>query len=145
LLETIRDNILSNAYRRLEILHLGRAEDWIVFEDEPKYLEVENLKYGRLDSDYKIFSWIPEKIYQFKNRKIDYNDFDGIIYNLPVFSEIENYSNAYNHRDKRSFSYMRTKLNDGLISKTNVLLDDSSDLDFFAPIFLGDFQLAAKK
>jgi len=138
-LETIYENIL-NPFNRLEVLHLGRAEDWIVFEDLPKLIEVESLNYGRYDKDYKYYFWIPESIYQFDNKSINYDNFNGLIYNLPVFSEIENYQDTFNKNGKRKFTYVKTKLNDGKISKTNILLDTSSDLKTPIPIFLGDFK-----
>jgi CRISPR-associated protein Cas5t len=138
-LETIRDNILNPA-KRLEILHLGRAEDWIVFEGLPELIDISKLKYGRYDKDYKHFFWIPEKIFQFDNKTINYFDLPGLIYNLPVFSEIENYHNTLNKNGKRQFSFIKAKLNDGKIYKTNILLDSDPQLIFPIPIFLGDFQ-----
>ncbi len=58
-------NIFRNPEKRLYPLHLGRAEDWIVFNGEPedaiKIIEINEEKepiYGRLkDYDY---SWIPD-------------------------------------------------------------------------------------
>lgn len=138
-LEILKDNIL-NPVNRLEILHLGRAEDWIVFDGLPKLISVNELKYGRYDGNYKYFFWIPEKIFQFDSRFLNYEDFAGLIYNLPVFSEIENYENTFNKNGKRKFSYIKTKLIDGEVAKTNVLVDFDPELPNPVPIFLGDLK-----
>ncbi|MGB9665338.1 MAG: type I-B CRISPR-associated protein Cas5b [Ignavibacteria bacterium] len=138
-LELIKENIL-NPVQRLEVLHLGRAEDWIVFDGLPKLIDIDELKYGRFDGNYKLYFWIPEKIFQFDSRFINYNDFTGLIYNLPVFSEIENYENTFNKNGRRKFSYIKTKLNNGEITKTNILVDLDSDLPKPIPIFFGDLQ-----
>lgn len=127
---------IRNPSNRLEVLHLGRAEDWIVFADLPVLLDESKIVYKRQDKDYKHFFWIAEKIFPFAYAQIDYNDFDGIIYNLPVYSEIENYQNTMNKNGKRKFIFMRTKLNDGIITKAKILLDTELGM----PIFLGDFQ-----
>lgn len=139
ILETIKEKIL-NPIDRLEVLHLGRAEDWIVFEDLPQLIDVSELAYKRIDTNYEIFFWIPERIFQINDELIDYNQFQGLIYNLPVFFEIENYQTTFNKNGKRKFSYIRAKLNDGKIYKTNILLDLNSGFPKPMPIFLGDLQ-----
>lgn len=129
--------VLSNPKDRLEILHLGRAEDWIVFEEEPKLIAEENLMYERRDANYKHFFWIPEK-FRIKNGngwEIKNSDnFEGLLYNLPTFATIENYENTFNRHGKRHFDYVRTKLNDGLIKEEKILFDNETKL----PIFLGE-------
>lgn len=134
-LQKINEAIL-NPSNRLEVLHLGRSEDWIVFIDLPAFLDENKIVYKRKDSDYKHFFWIPEKIFPLNSYKINYDDFDGIVYNLPYFSEIENYQNTFNKNGKRKFTYIQTKLNDGKITRAKILLDTEIGL----PIFLGDFQ-----
>jgi CRISPR-associated protein Cas5t len=138
-LETIKENIL-NPVNRLEVLHLGRAEDWIVFDDLPRLIDINDLKYGRFDKNYKLFFWIPEKLFRLDTKTLRYEDFSGLIFNLPVFSEIENYESTFNKNGKRRFSYIKAKLNDGEISGTNILIDADSDLPQSIPIFLGDLQ-----
>ncbi|HGJ64392.1 TPA: type I-B CRISPR-associated protein Cas5 [bacterium] len=130
----IKDGI-CNPQKRLEILHLGRAEDWIVIEEEPKLLNIDNFECKQRDADYKHFFWIPEKIFQMNNHQINVEKIDGLLYNLPTFCEIENYQNTFNRHGARRFEYIRTKLNDGKIKETELLLDKKLKL----PIFLGDF------
>lgn len=125
---------ISNPSNRLEILHLGRAEDWIVLEKEPEFLDIENFEHKRWDKDYKHFFWIPEKIFPLNEWQIDYQKFDGLLYNIPTFCEIEDYQNTFNRHGARRFDHIRTKLNDGKIKETQVVLDKELQL----PIFLGD-------
>ncbi|MCX7611578.1 MAG: type I-B CRISPR-associated protein Cas5b [Ignavibacterium sp.] len=124
---------ILNPKDRLEVLHLGRAEDWIVFIDLPKFLE-DNIEISERGKHFHQFIWIPEKVYQSEKIEFDFNKFDGIYYNLPTFAEIENYQNTFDKNGKRYFKYMRTKLNDGKISQTKFLIDKELEL----PIFLGD-------
>ncbi|MEG8946944.1 CRISPR-associated protein Cas5 [Rosettibacter firmus] len=132
----IYENLLEPK-NRLEILHLGRAEDWIILKDKPVFLNESDLSFKRLDRNYGYFFWIPEKIYSFDSYTIDFNNLDGLLFNIPVFSKIENYHQTFNRNGKRTFiKYMRTKLNDGKILNVNLLLDKKLCL----PIFLGDFQ-----
>lgn len=126
---------ICNPKNRLEVLHLGRAEDWIVFENEPELLSIDNFEFKRRDADYKYFFWIPEKIFQIDNYEIDYQKFDGLLYNLPTFYEIDNYQTTFNRYGERKFDYIRTKLNDGKIKEALLMLDKELKL----PIFLGDF------
>ncbi len=127
---------IRNPSNRLEVLHLGRSEDWIVFIDLPVFLDESKIAFRRDDKNYKHFFWIPEKIFQLNSYQINFDNFDGITYNLPVFSKIENYQNTFNKNGKRKFTFVRTKLNDGVIIKTKILLD----IEIGLPIFLGDFQ-----
>ncbi len=134
-LQKIYNNIL-NPQTRLEVLHLGRAEDWIIIKELPKFLDLNDLNYRRLDKNFGYFFWIPEKIYHYNSYSINFNDFEGIMYNLPVFSIIENYQESFNRGGKRIFQYIRTKLNEGKIINTMILIDK----ELMIPIFLGDFQ-----
>jgi CRISPR-associated protein Cas5t len=136
ILEEIKNN-LSNPINRLEIIHLGRAEDWIVYEDEPKIIEEKQLSYYEFGGNFNHFFWIPENFYTKENGNwIPRNNesFEGLLYNLPTFSEVEGYEDNYNRHGKRSFQYIRTKLNDGLIVGQKLMMDEELNL----PIFLGE-------
>lgn len=127
---------LANPVNRLEILHLGRAEDWIVLEEEPRIIDEACLEYKRRDANYEHFFWIPNKFFV-KNgdgwKPEDNDNFAGLLYNLPTFVSIENYNQTFNRHGKRDFQYVRTKLNDGLIKEQKILFDTEAEL----PIFLG--------
>ncbi|MFA3783389.1 type I-B CRISPR-associated protein Cas5b [Melioribacteraceae bacterium 4301-Me] len=128
---------ISNPINRLEILHLGRAEDWIILEEEPKLLEDSQLAYEQHGGNFKHFFWIPQNFYVLENEswKLVSNDsFEGLLYNLPTFSSIEGYEENFNRHGKRTFEYVRTKLNDGLIIGQKLMIDKELNL----PIFLGD-------
>lgn len=131
---------LSNPINRLEILHLGRAEDWIVLEEEPKLIDDSQIIYERYGGNFNHFFWIPQKFYVRENENWnpisddEFDNFDGLMYNLPTFSTIEGYEKNYNRHGKRTFQYVRTKLNDGLIIGQKLMIDKELNL----PIFLGD-------
>lgn len=128
---------LSNPINRLEIIHLGRAEDWIVLEEEPQLLQESQLCYKALGGNFKHFFWIPQQFYINENdnwHKINNDNFEGLLYNLPTFSKVEGYEENYNRHGKRTFKYVRTKLNDGLIIGQKLMIDKELNL----PIFLGD-------
>lgn len=128
---------LSNPINRLEILHIGRAEDWIVLEEEPKLLNDSQISYEQHGGNFKHFFWIPQNFYVHVNESweiVNNDNFDGLLYNLPTFSTIEGYEENYNRHGKRTFEYVRTKLNDGLIIGQKLMIDKELNL----PIFLGD-------
>lgn len=136
LLKRISNNI-SNPINRLEILHLGRAEDWIVLEEEPRLLKDSQIAYELHGGNFKHFFWIPQNFYVREDdtwKSISNDKFDGLLYNLPTFSAIEGYDENFNRHGKRTFEYVRTKLNDGLIIGQKLMID--KELNF--PIFLGD-------
>lgn len=126
---------ILNPQSRLEVLHLGRAEDWIVFKNLPKFLNEGDIELRNVGKNFKHFFWIPERIFPFLNAQLDFNKYEGIYYNLPYFFEIENYQNSLNKNGKRTFYYIKTKLNEGKISQVDFILDKELEL----PIFLGDF------
>ena len=68
---------------RTSVLHLGRAEDWIVFEEEPKNVE--------LMPDFcltlKYFTWLPEKEFLL----------------LPSNQEIQSYETLFNRLNANVF------------------------------------------
>jgi CRISPR-associated protein Cas5t len=131
-------NALENPRNRLEILHIGRAEDWIVLDQKPVIINQDRLQIKRRDANYKHFFWIPEVAY-LGDLKLDhpfnFNQFDGLLYNIPSFWEVSGFDETLSRHGERVFDYARTKLNDGLL-KENVLLLDTED-NF--PIFLADF------
>lgn len=135
-IEKIQKELL-NPEKRLEILHIGRAEDWIVLEEKPKLLDYSQIVYEHHGGNFKHFFWIPQKFYVRENEawKLERNNrYEGLLYNLPTFSTIEGYEENYNRHGKRTFEYVRTKLNDGLIIGQQLMID--KELNF--PIFLGD-------
>lgn len=129
---------LTNPTNRLQVLHIGRAEDWIVYKNEPKILDENNdFIVARRDANYKHFFWIPENIHQINNSpEIDFNKIDGNLYRLTTFSSIENYEKHHNHTGRRIYKYINAKLNDGKIYGYKLLLDKELNL----PMFLGDLQ-----
>jgi len=124
---------LEDPKDRLQPIHIGRAEDWIVYQ-KIKILEDGDLEYKRQDGQYKHFFWIPERILTFNSDKIDWSEFDGIYYNLTTFSTIENYENYFNHTGKRKYKFIKAKLNDGKIINTRCYFDKEMNI----PVFLGD-------
>ena len=135
ILEKIKDNLI-NPINRLEILHIGRAEDWIVFEDKPKILSDSDYEFVSHGGNYEYFFWIPQKFYiaapNWNNKAND--NYEGLLYNVPTFSKIEGYEDNFNRHGKRNFEYVRTKLNDGMIVGQELMIDKELQL----PIFLGE-------
>jgi len=128
---------LINPTNRLQVLHLGRAEDWIVYKSEPKILDNSELEKKRRDANYGYFFWIPEKILKINNvPEIDFGQIDGNLFRLTTFSEIEGYNEHHNHTGKRKYRYIKAKLSDGKIFGQNLLIDKELSL----PIFLGDLK-----
>lgn len=83
-------NAFENPETRLSTVHLGRSEDWVVFEEITYPVEI-NKKRAVTHIDY--FTWIP--IYEFANKDfIDesyadfFNKLNGNIFRLPLFYEI---------------------------------------------------------
>ncbi len=136
-LKTIKEN-LENPINRLEILHLGRAEDWIVFEEISDVFDIDDeskVKFCRRDADYKHFFWIPESVVTANGNSEEYfKSMDGLLYQLPTFCTIDGYSETYNRHGRRNFDYIKTKLNDGLLVNKEFFYDREANI----PIFLGD-------
>lgn len=133
-LNSLKENLI-NPRERLQVMHIGRAEDWIIYKDEPKVLNNSELIAQRKDADYGLFFWIPEKIYKiYDSPQIDFNEFNGNFYILSSFSQIENYEKHHNHTGKRVYKNIKTKLSDGKIFGYKLLLDKELNI----PIFLGD-------
>jgi CRISPR-associated protein Cas5t len=136
-LQEIRSS-LENPIHRLEILHLGRAEDWIVVEELSPVIEVEQLSIKRVDANFRHFFWIPEKMYSFKSnhRQTDFDQFEGLSYKLPTFWNIEKYKETLNRHGRRIFDHIKVKLSDGLLTKKYFCFDE----EFQLPVFLADFE-----
>ncbi|MGC9093867.1 MAG: type I-B CRISPR-associated protein Cas5b [Bacteroidota bacterium] len=134
-LEKIRSS-LENPVRRLEILHLGRAEDWIVIEELSEVLELSNFEICRVDADFRHFFWIPERLYlpEAKDGASNFNEYEGLLYRLPTFWTVEDYATTRNRHGRRIFEYMTVKLSDGLLKEKKFLFDEECAL----PVFLAN-------
>lgn len=135
-LECIRSS-LENPVHRLEILHLGRAEDWIVIEELSEVIDLSHFPIKRVDGDFQYFFWIPEKAFASDSGgDMAFSRFEGLLYNLPTFWTVRDFEETLNRHGQRIFEYMRAKLNDGLIMGSTVVYDAEVEL----PIFLADFK-----
>lgn len=121
---------LENPVHRLEILHLGRAEDWIVFEEAPDFIDLPAQPVRR-DGNYRHFFWVPENADAFQT-------IEGLVYRLPTFWEVEGFSESFNRHGIRKFDYLTAKLSDGLFVNQRLLFDESIK-PFGLPVFLSDF------
>ncbi len=130
-------NAIINPENRLEPIHLGRAEDWIVLFDKPQLIDTSQLFYDYYGGNFHHFFWIPKTFYVLENNQWETEKFDvfeGLLYNLPSFCKIEGYEKSFNRHGMRKFEFVRTKLNDGLLIKQKLLIDTEINL----PIFLGE-------
>jgi CRISPR-associated protein Cas5t len=136
-LEEIRDS-LQNPVRRLEPLHLGRAEDWIVLMDPPEIFDLSKLSVRKEDGNYGYFFWIPKNMFVLNSEKraSRFEDFDGLLYRLTSLWTVENYAETLNRHGRRIFTYITAKLSDGLFTDKFFLFDD--DKDWELPVFLAD-------
>ena len=129
----VREELIHPVHR-LEVLHLGRAEDWIVFEDQPGIVKLPDQPIRR-DGNYRHFLWIPEDV-------DGYDKIDGLLYRLPTFWRVQDFDRTLNRHGVRIFEHKTVKLNDGLITEQELFVDDSI-ADEYAPIgipvFLADF------
>ncbi|HWP93517.1 MAG TPA: type I-B CRISPR-associated protein Cas5b [Thermodesulfobacteriota bacterium] len=90
---------LENPTQRLYPIHLGRAEDWIVFEEISSIFELE-YKEKIQDGNYRNFFWIPK--HYVRNGQTP-----GLRYRVPTFYKLTN--------GVRNFEYEDAFLNDGKI------------------------------
>jgi CRISPR-associated protein Cas5t len=128
---------LENPINRLEILHIGRAEDWIVIEELSQVIDLSNFRIKREDANFGYFFWIPEKIYypNQDNSLTKFEEYEGLLYRLPTFWTVENYNNTLNRHGKRIFDYISAKLSDGLFKEKYFLFDEVCKI----PVFFADF------
>lgn len=124
------EEYLYDPVNRLETVHLGRAEDWLVFES----IKFIDLKKCEKDKNYNHFFWIPQHIDISESVTFNFNKAEGLFYNLPVFVTIKDYEKNYDRHAERSFTYMRSKLNDGAIIGMEYWYDEQSGV----PVFLAD-------
>ncbi|MEO0229209.1 MAG: type I-B CRISPR-associated protein Cas5b [candidate division WOR-3 bacterium] len=114
LLETLKDSFL-NPQNRIYPLHLGRAEDWIIFSGSPseaiKITEVDEKSmksyYGRLD----YYCWIPNIKYgrEFVDEKLFDENFSEFIEKISGSSHL--ITSFYEIKDGfRNFTHIPVKL-----------------------------------
>jgi len=134
-LEHIRSS-LENPDRRLEILHLGRAEDWIVIEELSQVSQLSSFEVCRVDADFRHFFWIPERFYlpTAKDSASDFDRYEGLRYRLSTFWTVEDYAATQNRHGRRIFEYITVKLSDGFLKEQRFLFDRECKL----PVFLAD-------
>jgi CRISPR-associated protein Cas5t len=90
---------LENPTQRLYPIHLGRAEDWIVFKEEPHIAVLKPME-KIPDGNYHCFFWIPQNYVQ-------NGQTPGLRYRVPTFYKLTN--------GIRNFEYEDSFLNDGKI------------------------------
>lgn len=127
---------IENPVDRLQPLHLGRAEDWIVIKNL-KILEDELISLKKRDGVYDYFFWIPEKIFQIptinEETMVDWEKVEGNIYFLTTLSRIEDYELYRNHAARKVYTRIKAKLSDGRIKNIKTYFDEDNNI----PIFLG--------
>ncbi len=104
---------IQNPSNRLYPLYLGRAEDWIVFEE----VSIVELSVAERDADFEHFFFVPERPWMPLHNSFDFQKVDGLLYRVPFFWELRDGS--------RNFHYVLTKLNDGRIKGISFLFDAS--------------------
>jgi CRISPR-associated protein Cas5t len=112
-LTKIKDD-LKNPTQRLYPLHLGRAEDWIVFREEPTLVELQE---KIPDGNYHYFFWIP-------GHYVQNGQTPGLRYRVPTFYSLIN--------DSRSFEYEEAFLNDGKIIGLKGYFDEQISMPVFS-------------
>lgn len=126
---------LERDTKRLQPLHLGRSEDWIVYE-EIKVLDDSNFDFKRRDANYQSFFWIPKETFTIGKGVLKWDKFDGLLYTLPTFSRVRDYQNHHNHAGEKIYERIMAKLNDGKILETECLFDTQENI----PVFFANFQ-----
>lgn len=100
-------NVFKEPKEKISIIHLGRSEDWLVFEE---------IKMIELSENFAIkipfFTWLPsnkfiDNNFLFDNYKNFYEEINGNIFKLPAFYTITK-------KNQRIFSkYIKVKLYEG--------------------------------
>lgn len=126
---------------RLQVLHLGRSEDWIVIKDM-KFMKDCELKCEIIDGSYNYFFWIPENLYNFRPSECSsteeiFKNARGTSYYITTFSKVEEYEKDFVNTKNRESIKVKAKLNDGVFVKSKKWLLDT---DLNIPVFLGDFK-----
>lgn len=124
---------LENLKDRLQPVHLGRAEDWIVIRDLKILEENKDVSLRRVDGAYDYFFWIAESLLSVDKIKINWEEIEGNIYYLTTLSSVEGYESHHNHAGRKIYKRVKTKLNDGKIKNATTLFDMERKI----PIFLG--------
>ncbi len=144
-LKVVRDSFV-NPINRLDVIHIGRAEDWIFYNYISDVIDLQNTdtisERKGLHKSFKNFFWIPEKTWINDQETSSFFNFEGLIYKLTTFWKIQNFENTYNRNDQRYFNYITAKLNDGLIMTNKSLL---YDYELEVPIFLASFSNGGEK
>jgi CRISPR-associated protein Cas5t len=135
-LKDIRSS-LENPISRLEVLHLGRAEDWIVIEELSKVMCISSFEVCRIDADFRHFLWIPEQFYAPKASVSDFASYEGLRYRLTTFWTVEDYATTRNRHGRRIFEYITVKLSDGLLKGKKFLFDKECNPPVFLAILGG--------
>lgn len=104
---------IQNPSDRLYPLYLGRAEDWVVFEEA----SIVELSVVEKDADFEYFFFVPENPWMPSQDSFDFQKVEGLLYRVPFFWELRNGS--------RDFRYVLAKLNDGRIKGISFLFDAS--------------------
>ncbi len=132
-LQIIKQN-LENPNKRLDIIHLGRAEDWLVFEEisEIKELNDEWILNKCPNKNYRVYFWIPENMW-LNGKYYDFSRFDGLEYRITTFWKIKDFEKNMNRNGYRLFEFVSVKLSDGLIKTENPCIFDK---EINTPVFL---------
>lgn len=119
------ENLLKKPVNRNAPLHLGRAEDLVVFE------EIKNVELGRTEigANFEKFFWIPEDLF---HGEIHFEKIAGLVYKIPTFYILKN--------GFRTFRYVKVKLNNGEIELAKFGMYSLFDHEERLPVFLADFE-----
>ncbi len=136
-LESILD-ALYNPRQRLEVLHLGRAEDWLVLEEISDIMDASSFPFVRRDGNYGHFFWIPERMYlaPLLAEPQASGNFAGLAYRLPTFWRVAGFEQTRNRHGRRIFEYVTAILNEGLFTRVEFLFDEACRL----PVFLAELE-----
>lgn len=126
---------ILNPTQRLDVIHLGRAEDSIAIMEKPEVIPMSSLKVKREDGQFNHFFWIPKNMFLpcSSTKLSSFHEFDGISYRLPTFWE---YSQEGNRHSIRTFEYAVAKLSDGCFVEKRFLFDEQMRL----PVFLAELE-----
>jgi CRISPR-associated protein Cas5t len=129
-LDTLKANF-EKPNNRLDVLHLGRAEDWLVIED----LDYAEIGVAEMDGNFNHFFWLPEKEANSEKTNASFEQITGLTYRLPTFCHVQDYQETGNKNGSREFEYLPTKLNDGAIMNARYFYDVQEGL----PVFFANF------